>query len=168
MDPLSASITIILGKYALDKGAELAKEAGPAALEKARDIVTTALGRLRKDPAGEFVAKGFEKSPQGYQEPLQEKLAEIIEADPDFAAKLETLLEAYETAAQEHAAATGATYQASLEGSGAIAQGEGAVAAGKGGVAVGGNVEGGVRLGRQAEDEAEIPPAEKPPKEKKQ
>jgi len=67
-----------------------------------------------------------------------------LKADPGFAARLKALLEKYEQAAQEHAAATGTTYQATLIGSGAIAQGEGAVAAGERGVAVGGSVQGGV------------------------
>ena len=44
---------------------------------------------------------------------------------------------------KEHGLASGPSYQATLSGSGAIAQGEGAVAAGERGVAVGGDVKGG-------------------------
>ena len=44
-------------------------------------------------------------------------------------------------------------YQATLKGSGAIAQGPGAVAAGAGGVAVGGDVQGGVIVTRERRDE---------------
>jgi hypothetical protein len=86
VDPLTASITIILGKYALDKGAELAKEVGPTALEKAREIAVTALDRLRCNPADRVIADEFEKEPETYQKPLEKKLEEAMK-DPDFAAR---------------------------------------------------------------------------------
>ena len=35
MNPLTLSIVVILGKYALDKGLELGKEVGPQALDAA-------------------------------------------------------------------------------------------------------------------------------------
>ena len=45
-------------------------------------------------------------------------------------------------------AKAGTSYQATLIGDGAIAQGPGATAAGKGGIAVGGDVHGGIVMGR--------------------
>lgn len=151
MDPITISIVIILGKYALDKGVELGKEVGPKALETAKEMFTLVLDHLRRDPKGEVIAGEFEQDPQTYQKPVEKALAEATQADADLATKLEALLEKYEAAAMEHAATTGTRYQATLIGSGAIAQGPGAVAAGAGGVAVGGNVKGGVHTSGRKE-----------------
>jgi hypothetical protein len=142
MDPVVTPIVLILGKYALDKGAELGKEVGPKALETAREMFGLTLAHLRKNPKGEVIASEFEKDPDTYQKPMEKVLAETAQADPAFVAQLKDLLAKYEEAAKEHAAAMGITYQATLKGSGAIAQGEGAVAAGERGVAVGRDVTG--------------------------
>jgi len=157
MDPIITPIVIVLGKYALDKGVELAKEVGPKALETAKEMFTVALDRLRRSPDGKFVADKFEESPETYQKPLEEEIVKAVQADPDFVAQLKALLAQYEEAAREHAAESGTSYQATVIGSGAIAQGEGAVAAGAGGIAVGGDVRGGIRIpGRREEkDESE-------------
>jgi hypothetical protein len=152
MDPIITPIVLILGKYALDKGVELGKEVGPKALETAREMFGLTLDHLRKNPKGEVIASEFEKDPDTYQKPMEKVLAETAQADPDFVAQLKDLLAKYEEAAKEHAAATGTTYQATLKGSGAIAQG-GSVAAGAGGVAVGGDVKGGIHLSRSDEEE---------------
>jgi hypothetical protein len=152
MDPFITPIVLILGKYALDKGAELGKEVGPQALEKVKEMFGLALDRLRRDPTGEVVAGEFEKDPETYQKPVEKALVEAVLADPAFAARLKELLAKYEAAAKEHAAAAGTSYQAALTGSGAMAQGSGAVAAGAGGVAVGGNVEGGIHLGSKKDE----------------
>jgi hypothetical protein len=142
MDPVITPIVLILGKYALDKGVELGKEVGPKALETAREMFGLTLDHLRKNPKGEVIASEFEKDPDTYQKPMEKVLAETAQADMDFVAQLKDLLAKYEEAAREHTAAMGTTYQATLKGSGAIAQGEGAVAAGERGVAVGRNVTG--------------------------
>jgi hypothetical protein len=154
MDPIITPIVLILGKYALDKGVELGKEVGPKALETAREMFGLTLDHLRKNPKGEVIASEFEKDPDTYQKPMEKVLAETAQADPDFVAQLKDLLAKYEEAAKEHAAATGTTYQATLKGSGAIAQG-GSVAAGAGGVAVGGDVKGGIHLSRSDKEEKE-------------
>jgi hypothetical protein len=70
---------------------------------------------------------------------LRRQLVKILEADPDLASEMAKLLDS---------AGRGTSYQANLQGSGAIAQGPGAVAAGEGGVAVGGSVTGDVSAGR--------------------
>ena len=141
MDPLTASIIVILGKYALDKGVELGKEVGPKALDTAKEMFTVALDRLRKDPKGEVIANEYEKDPEAYEKPVEKELDTQVQADAEFKAQLQALLEKYEQAAQEHAVATGTTYQPT-------------VTAGKGGVAVGRDVHGGIRIsGREKEDE---------------
>ena len=141
MDPIITPIVMILGKYALDKGVELAKEVGPTALEKAKEMFGMVLERVgRKKPE---TAAEFPEAPETYQKPLEQALDAEVAADAEFAARLKGLLAQYEQVAQAHAAAMGTVYEARLEGSGAIAQGPGAVAAGAGGVAVGGDVRGG-------------------------
>jgi len=151
MDPITSSIVIILGKYALDKGGELVKEVGPKALEMAKEMFTVALDRLRRNSKGEVIAGEFEQDPETYQKPVEKALDAEVQADTDFAAQLKALLEQYEEAAQEHAAATGTAYQATVRGRGAIAQ-DRSVAAGEGGIAVGGDVQGGVRISGRREE----------------
>ena len=145
MQSFAASIVAILGKYALDKGLELDKEVGPKALDTAKEIFTTVLDRLRKNPKGEVLAEGFEEDPEVCQKPVEKELEKEVAADPDLAAQLQALMDKYEEAAKEYAGATGRIYQATLTGNRAIAQGPGAVAAGAGGVAVGGGVQGSIR-----------------------
>jgi|SRR6185295_17197898 len=75
------------------------------------------------------------------RELLGTHLKQILAADPDLAAEVEKLL----------AGAGGLHQEAHLEGDGAIAQagpGGKAVAAGQGGVAIGGDVQGGLQVGR--------------------
>ena len=108
------------------------------------------LERVKKvDPR---TAQKYPENPEGYKAPLTDVLDVAVQADADLAAKLKALLEEYEEAVKEYAAATGTSYQANLTDSGAIAQGAGAVAAGAGGVAVGGDVEGGIHVGREEKD----------------
>jgi hypothetical protein len=144
MDALSASIVTILGKYALDKGVELGKEVGPKALDTAKEMFTVALDHLRGNPDGEVIARKFEQKPQAYEKSLEDELGEAVQTDPEFASKLQKLLAQYDAAAKEHAKAAGTTYNAALNGSGAIAQGDGATALGAGALNIGGNVQGGI------------------------
>ena len=131
-DPIITPIVVLLGKYAIDKGVELAKEVGPKAVEKAKELFAFAIGRLRHDK-GNTIADEFEKDPETYQKPVEKALTEVVTADPAFAQQLQLLFEQYQ---QE----TPTSYRATLTGDGAIAQGPGAVAAGKRGVAIGGSV----------------------------
>jgi len=137
MDPITVSVVTILGKYALDKGTELGKAVGPKALDTAKEMFGMVLERVRREAPR--TARKFPEDPEGYKAPMMDVLQETREADPDFAAELRAMLEAYEERAQEHAAASGRSYQAALEGDGAIAQGEGATAAGKGATVVRGH-----------------------------
>ena len=143
MDPLVASIVVILGKYGMDKGVELGKEVGPKALDAAREMFTTALDYLRSDPKGAVIVEGFEEDPETYEKPVKKQLAEAIEEDPEFKAKLESLLAQFEADAEAHGVKPGTLYRAELHGKGAIAQGPGATAVGARGVNVGGCVQGG-------------------------
>jgi hypothetical protein len=94
-----------------------------------------------------------------------------VEKKPDSKARQSVLKEELETAGaaqdadlvqqaralldllKQHGVEPGTSYQATLTGSGAIAQGPGATAAGAGGVAVGGDVKGDVRIGGKEADE---------------
>lgn len=143
MEPLTASIIVILSKYALDKGVELGKEVGPKALDAAKEmleIVLERIGKQRPETAAEFP-----KDPETYEKPLASAVEAEALADPEFAAQLQALLEVYEEGAKEHASATGKVYQATVSGSGSAAEGH-SVAAGESGVAVGRDVHGGVHI----------------------
>ena len=142
-DPLTASVMIILGKYALDKGTILAKEVGPQAVVKAGELFKTVLDHLRGNPNSEVIADEYEADPGTYAKPMEKKLDEAIQADAGLKAQLEKLLTEYETEAKVYAP----SYNASLRGSGAIAQGSGATAVGERGVNVGGNVTGNITTG---------------------
>jgi len=151
MDPIVTPIAIILGKYALDKGLELGKEVGPTALEKAKEMFGMVLERVgHKKPE---TAAEFPDDPEAYQKPLEKALDAELSTDQDFKAQLQALLAQFEEAATAHAAATGTTYEAKLEGSGAVAQGPGAVAAGAGGVAIGGDAHGPILTGDRSKIE---------------
>lgn len=145
-DPLTASIIIILGKYALDKGATLLKEVGPQAAAKAGDMLKTALDYLRRDPKGAVVADEFTEDSQTYAKPLEKKLTEAIQRDPELEKLLRKLLAEYKSAAKTYAP----TYQVALSGSGAIAHGDEATAAGERAVIVGGKVSGSINTGSQS------------------
>jgi hypothetical protein len=85
---------------------------------------------------------------------VEKELAKEVEADPEFAAQLQALLDQYEQASKEYAESTGRVYQATVSGSGAVAQ-DHSVAAGAGGVAIGRDVHGGVHIpGRKPDDTA--------------
>lgn len=150
IDPITASIVIVLGKYALDKGAELAKEVGPTAVQKASELFQTALDYLRRDPNQKAIVERFEKNPKTAAPLLEEDLQAAIHSNAELAKQLKEMLEQYEAAAKVYTADTRAPYQANLQGSGAIAQGPGAQAYGERAVHVGGNVAGPIITGNQS------------------
>ena len=79
-EPITAAIVTILGKYVVDKGVELAKEVGPAAVAKAGELAKAAFARLRKEPKGQMVAEAFEEDPETYQRPLEKELEAAVQA----------------------------------------------------------------------------------------
>jgi hypothetical protein len=95
MDPLTLAITTILGKYAIDKGATLLKEAGKAAADAAGKLFQKVIDRLKADPAEAKNADRFEKDPQGYAKPIADAVADKVQADPKFAAELQALVEEF-------------------------------------------------------------------------
>ncbi len=138
IEALTMVVVDILGKYVVDNGATLLKEAGQAAAQAASQLYELVLARLKSDPAEARNAERFEENPAGYQAPIADAVAEKLGADPDFSAQLSVLIEAYQQAA--------ASQETGIEvGSGAVAS-QGGIAAGAGGVAVGGNVKGEVSV----------------------
>jgi hypothetical protein len=148
MDPVTAAIVTILGKYAIDAGATLAKEAGPAAKEIAARLGGKVLGYLRRKPEGKAIADGYDKNPQGYEAPLGDQVEAAIQADAALKAELEQLIEQYKTEEQ----AFQATIQVKVGKGGAAAVGDKAVAVAERGVYVKGDVQGGITTGDQSGD----------------
>jgi len=147
MDLISTGIVIVLGKYALDKGTELAKEVGPTALEKAKEMFGMALDKLRKDPKGEVIAEGYESDPETYAKPMEKELAKAITADAEFAAALKKLMAEYEAEAKKYAEAHGTTYTATAGDGSTIVQGNDNVVATGGSFANKGDVSGDIHIG---------------------
>lgn len=98
MDPFTAAVVTVLGKYAIDKGATLLKEAGQAAADASARLFHKVMERLKADPVEAKNVERFEKNPEGYKQPIADAVEEQIKADPDFAAQLKALLEEIERA----------------------------------------------------------------------
>lgn len=148
------NIVVILGQYTLDRGNELSQQVGPQANEIVAELLTTTLDHLRQSSKGSLIADAFEQDPVTYQKPVEKELAQAIVADSELAAQFKTLLAQYGQAVQEHRAATGSSYEATMRGTGSVAQGPGATAvtATDGGIAVG-SVGGDVHLGQPAQSQ---------------
>lgn len=138
IDPLTMLVVDVLGKYVIDKGATLLKEAGQASAQVASQLCELVLTRLKSDPADAKNATRFEENPEGYRAPVVDAISEKAKSDPDFAAQLSALVQEYQKAASLNAAAINVT-------SGVVAT-QGGIAAGEGGVAIAGNVQGGITL----------------------
>ena len=95
MDPLTIAVTTILGKYAIDKGAALIKEAGQAAANVAGKLFQKVIDRLKADPAESKNADRFVQDPIKHQQLIGEVIDEKIKADPQFAAELQALVEEF-------------------------------------------------------------------------
>ena len=137
IDPLTILVVDILGKYVVDKGATLVKEAGQSAAQAASQLFGKAMARLKADPAEARNAERFEQNPEGYRIPVAEAIAEKVKNDSDFAAQLTALLEDYKKAIITVDTSNVNTNVSATQGS---------AAAGKGGVAVVGNVQGGISI----------------------
>lgn len=139
IDALTMIVVDILGKYVVDHGATLLKEAGQSAAQAASQLYELVLTQLKSDPAEARNAERFEQNPEGYQAPVADAIAEKLGSDPNFSAQLSVLIEAYQKAATS-------TKVSHIETeSGAVAT-QGGIAAGAGGVAVGGNVKGDISI----------------------
>jgi len=110
MEPITAGILVVLGKYALDKGVELGKEVGPKALETAKEMFALALEKLRSRPNGEVIAQNFEQDPETWQKPAEKELDQAMAEDKEFKEALEAMVKQFDEEAKAHAESTGANY----------------------------------------------------------
>lgn len=153
MDPLTAGIMIVLGKYAMDKGVELTEKYGPTVAEKAKDLALTVLDKLRQSDDGAFIAGKFEDDPPTFEKPLEKELAKMINEDAAFADQLKRLFDDYKEA-EKAAQPGGDSYNADVSGSSnVIVQGSDNVTAVGGSAAIGGDVGGDVNMGGKGKDE---------------
>jgi hypothetical protein len=142
MDPITIIVTAVTAGAVVaskDVAAQAVKD-GYAALKA---LLVHKFGQ-EADVVG--AVEGVEKKPdsEAWQSVLKEKLETARAAqDADLVQQAQALLDLL----KQHGLIAGPSYQATLTGSGAIAQGPGAVAAGAGGVAVGGDVHGGIHTG---------------------
>ena len=140
IDPLTMVVVDILGKYVVDKGATLVKEAGQSAVQAATKLFEQVMARLKADPTEARNAERFAQNPEGYKTPVAEAVAEKVKNDPGFAAQLAALLADYKKAI--------IIVETSKVNMGVVAT-QGSAAAGEGGVALVGNVKGGISLSNQ-------------------
>lgn len=147
MDPITIIVTaVVLGAAAGSK--EVATQAVKDAYAGLKSLIVRKFG----DKADvEEAVKGVEKKPESEARTavLKEELEAAAAAqDTEVLKQAQALLELLEKHNE-----LPATYQATVHGSGAIAQGEGAVAAGERGVAIGGDAEGSIVSGDNSEIE---------------
>ena len=137
MDPLTVIISALTAGAAAaakDVVAQAVKD-GYVGL---KDLIVRQFGQKADVEAA---LEGVEKKPdsEARQAVLKEELKAAGAAqDAEVVRQAQALLELL----KQHGLVSGPSYQATVKGSGAIAQGEGAVAAGAGGVAVGRDVTG--------------------------
>jgi hypothetical protein len=161
MDAVTAAVMTILGKCAIDAGAALAREVGPAARETAEKLYGKVLHYLRQKPASQAIADGYEKNPTGYKVPLQDQVETAVQADDSFKQAVAELVSQFE--AQRRAFQ--ATIRVNVEGGGAAAVGEGATSLGERAVQagdVGGSIITGsgniIHTGRSPGSSVSLPP----------
>jgi hypothetical protein len=146
MDPvttLAASVSMVLGKYALKEGAQVTAEIGKEAMTLAAELLRTIRAHFEAQ-SGEKpqnALSNYEKDPEDYEAVFEKYLKQQLEANEVFRQEVATLLERFKAVAPE------AEVNIVVSGSGAAAT-QGGVAAGEGGVAVDGDVEGGIHIGR--------------------
>lgn len=139
---LTASVLMVLGKYALKQGAEIVGEVSKEAIALAVELLRVVRAHF-KAQTGEKAQKAlanYVDDPEDYQAVFEKYLKQQLEANEAFRQEVVTLLEHFQTSAPE------AGISIVVSGSGAVAT-QGGVAAGEGGVAVKGDVEGGIQIG---------------------
>jgi hypothetical protein len=98
MDPLTTAIMTVLGKFAVDKGAGIAKEVGDAAAKAAGQLFDKVMGKLKDDQRFSWLTDLFDKDPKTYEAPVAKAVEEQVKADPNFAAELDKLVEQFKQA----------------------------------------------------------------------
>jgi catalase (peroxidase I) len=97
MEPLSVTVAAIVTSAVGKAVGELVDKVGDKAADVARTIATTVLDRLRSDPAEERTVERYEEAPEAQQPALEAAIADLLEADAGFAARLQELVGQYET-----------------------------------------------------------------------
>ncbi len=136
-------LTAILLTAAALAGKAALSAAAKDAYQKLKNLVIRKSG---SDSDIELALAGLEKKPdsKARQAVLKE---EVQTAGIGDDLQIVRLARQLQEILQQEGHSVQVSYQASLSGSGAIAQGPGAVAAGQGGIAVGGDVHGGIQSG---------------------
>jgi hypothetical protein len=103
MDPVTVAIVVILGKYALDKGAEIAPVIGAQALAVGERLFRFVFDRLTsKGTEKEVIARGFERDPAIFEKPFAKILDEEMRSDARFAAEVHKLVDEYNRSVEAH------------------------------------------------------------------
>jgi tetratricopeptide (TPR) repeat protein len=117
---ISLAVMLVLRQYAQDNGVSLGQTMGTPASEKARELFSLVLERAKEiDPR---TAQKYPENPTGYEAPLSDVLAELLEANQNLVGEFKAMLEQYQIAVEQHQASQGAPDQATLTGSGVITQ----------------------------------------------
>lgn len=161
MDAWTTSVVLLLGRYAIDKGAELAKEAGPKAMALAGQMFTKVLDRIRKRKP--VIADEFAEDPETYEKPMEKALDQALAEDDAFKGELEQLWARFEEAAKAHPGGGQFVANLTVIGSGSAAAGTNATSLGQGAMMIKGDFSGTpedlARLRRlnEKEDESDEP-----------
>lgn len=99
MEPLSATVTAIVTGFLAKGAVAITAEVGETAANAARALAQAVLDRLRADPAEERNAERFEKDPEAIEPTIRAALDGLVAADAEFAAKLQGLVDTYESTA---------------------------------------------------------------------
>jgi hypothetical protein len=140
---LASSVLMVLGKYALRQGAEVARGVSKEAIALAVELLERVKAHFEAG-TGEKAQKAlanYEDDPEDYEAVFEGYLKQELKANEAFRQELMALLERFQVAAPE------AEINIVVSGSGAVAI-QGGVAAGEGGAAIKGDVEGGIQIGR--------------------
>ena len=141
MEQLAGQVVGVLVGYALDRGAQLAKEGGQAAVDLVERLFQKVLDRVRADPGQATDADGFEKNPEGYRAPMEDAVRAEVRRDAEFGEELASLLAAIQQVAPS-ALTIVVTGSGAAAAHGGVAAGQGGAAAGAGGTAWVGTGEG--------------------------
>jgi len=96
MDPLTVGLIAILGKYALDKAAEIIPVVGAEASRMITLIYNLAIGEVSSEGDKEkMVAENFAADPETYEKPFAKLLDDAINSNPVFANHLRELVNNY-------------------------------------------------------------------------
>lgn len=145
MDPVTASIFVILGKYALDKGAVLVKESGPVAKQVAGTLFDKVVGYFKEKDDTKVLAEGYEQKPSGYEESMKDQVADALKLDEAFKKELEALIAQFKEAEKKYQA--NSTVLTASGDNNTMVAGDGNTVVGARGVFVKGDVSGNIITG---------------------